>query len=42
LVRLSWLAHDHPEIPQIEINPLLVRADGAYALDIRTVPQTPA
>lgn len=35
LVRLSWLAHDHPEISQIEVNPLRVLSHGAIALDVR-------
>jgi acetate---CoA ligase (ADP-forming) len=35
LVRLSWLVSDHPEISEIEINPLRVLSRGAVALDIR-------
>jgi acetate---CoA ligase (ADP-forming) len=35
LVRLSWLAFDHPEIREIEINPLCVLREGAYAVDVR-------
>ena len=35
LVRLSWLAIDHPEISEIEINPLRVHSHGAIALDTR-------
>ncbi len=35
LVRLSWLACDHPELSEIEINPLRVPAVGAIAVDIR-------
>jgi acetyltransferase len=35
LVALSWLAHDHPEVKEIEINPLRVLAKGAFALDVR-------
>ncbi|HEX8992427.1 MAG TPA: acetate--CoA ligase family protein [Anaerolineales bacterium] len=37
LVRLSWLAYDHPEIREIEINPLRVLREGAVALDVRVV-----
>jgi len=35
LVRLSILAGEHPEIAEIEINPLLVLEDGAVAVDVR-------
>jgi acetyl coenzyme A synthetase (ADP forming)-like protein len=35
LVRLSQLAHDFPEIAEIEINPLCVLAKGAVAVDVR-------
>ncbi len=35
LVRLSELACDHPEITEIEINPLRVLAHGAVAVDVR-------
>jgi acetyltransferase len=35
LVRLSWLAIDHPEISEIEINPLRVLREGAVAVDVR-------
>ncbi|MCI0713337.1 MAG: acetate--CoA ligase family protein [Chloroflexi bacterium] len=33
--RLSHIAVNHPEIAEIEINPLIVRDDGAYAVDMR-------
>jgi acetyltransferase len=35
LVRLSHLATEHPEIAEIEINPLRVLKKGVVALDIR-------
>ncbi|MFZ5822089.1 MAG: acetate--CoA ligase family protein [Chloroflexota bacterium] len=35
LVRLSQLAEEHPEITEIEINPLRALAKGAAALDVR-------
>ena len=38
LMRLSWLAYEHPEIDQIEINPLRVLPRGAFALDVRGSP----
>ncbi|MWD27363.1 GNAT family N-acetyltransferase [Aquicoccus sp. SCR17] len=43
LMRLSQLAADFPEITELDINPLLVDADGAIALDARiAVEKTPA
>ena len=35
LIKLSWLACDHPEIKEIEINPLCVLSKGAIAVDVR-------
>jgi acetyltransferase len=35
LLRLSALAHAHPEIAEIEINPLRVLEKGAVAVDVR-------
>jgi acyl-CoA synthetase (NDP forming) len=37
LVRLSILAEEHPEISEIEINPLRVLDKGAVAIDVRIV-----
>jgi len=37
LVRLSYLAADFPEIAELDINPLLVTAEGITALDARVV-----
>jgi acetyltransferase len=38
LIRLSWLACEHSEISEIEINPLRVLTKGVVALDIRGGP----
>ncbi len=35
LIKLSWLAHEHPEIQEIEINPVRALAKGAVAVDVR-------
>ncbi len=35
LMRLSWLAYEHPELKEVEINPLRVLESGAVALDVR-------
>jgi acetyltransferase len=35
LVRLSHLAADHPEIAEIEVNPLRVLSKGVVAIDVR-------
>jgi acetyltransferase len=35
LMRLSHLANEHPEIAEIEINPLRVLSDGVVAIDVR-------
>jgi acetyl coenzyme A synthetase (ADP forming)-like protein len=35
LIKLSWLAHEHPEIEEIEINPVRALAQGAVAVDVR-------
>ena len=35
LIRLSWLVHEHPELSEIELNPLRVLDRGAYAVDVR-------
>jgi len=35
LVKLSHLANEHPEITEIEINPLRVQSKGTVAIDVR-------
>ena len=35
MIRLSYLVADHPEIRELDINPLLVTAESAVALDAR-------
>lgn len=35
LIKLSWLAHDCPEIQEIEINPVRALKKGAVAVDVR-------
>jgi acetyltransferase len=35
LINLSWLVSEHPEITEIEINPLRVLSTGAVAIDVR-------
>ena len=37
VVRLSWLAYDHPEFREIEINPLRALDHGAIAVDVRLI-----
>jgi acetyltransferase len=38
LLKLSRLVMDHPEIEEIEINPLRVLTNGAVAVDVRIKP----
>ncbi|MEU6981891.1 acetate--CoA ligase family protein [Streptomyces sp. NPDC046324] len=40
--RITTVAAAHPEIAELEVNPLLVRPDGALALDARAVLAPPA
>lgn len=37
VMRLSYLASDNPAVTELDINPLLVAADGTIALDARAV-----
>ncbi|HXH96957.1 MAG TPA: acetate--CoA ligase family protein, partial [Gaiellaceae bacterium] len=34
---LSYFAAAHPEVAEVEVNPLLVRSEGAVGLDARIV-----
>lgn len=42
IARITAVAAAHPEIAELECNPLLVSPSGALALDARTVPALPA
>jgi len=35
LVRIGWLAEQFPEIVELDLNPLMTSADGAFAADFR-------
>ena len=35
LLRLSALAEEHPEVVDVEMNPVFARADGVEAVDVR-------
>ena len=35
LLRLSSLVNDHPEIAEVEMNPVFARPDGVEAVDVR-------
>ena len=35
LTRLSQLVHDHPEIAELDLNPMIVRPEGVQAVDAR-------
>lgn len=37
LIRLSYLIADHPEICELDVNPLLATSDGVIALDARVI-----
>jgi acyl-CoA synthetase (NDP forming) len=41
LLRLSRLAVDHPDIAEVDLNPIIARPDGVVAVDarIRIIPQ---
>jgi acyl-CoA synthetase (NDP forming) len=41
LAALSRAAAAHPELAELEVNPLLVTPAGAVALDARAIPATP-
>jgi succinyl-CoA synthetase beta subunit len=42
LLRLSALAEAHPEIAELECNPLVVSPEGAVAVDVRARVETPS
>ena len=35
LIRLAKLASDHPEITEVDLNPVIARPDGLVAVDAR-------
>jgi acyl-CoA synthetase (NDP forming) len=41
LLRLSRLAEDHPDIAELDLNPIIARPDGVVAVDarVRVIPQ---
>jgi acetate---CoA ligase (ADP-forming) len=42
VVRISWLAANHPEIAGLDLNPVIVSPDGAVAVDARVRVERPA
>jgi acyl-CoA synthetase (NDP forming) len=42
VVRISWLAANHPEIAELDLNPVIVSPDGAVAVDARVRVERPA
>jgi len=41
VARVSAVAAAHPELAELEVNPVLATPDGAIALDARAVPVAP-
>jgi acyl-CoA synthetase (NDP forming) len=42
VVRVGWLAANHPEVVELDLNPVIVSADGAVAVDARVRVERPA
>jgi acetyl coenzyme A synthetase (ADP forming)-like protein len=42
VVRVGWLAANHPEIAELDLNPVIVSPDGAVAVDARVRVERPA
>ena len=42
VARISWLAANHPEIAELDLNPVIVSPDGAVAVDARVRVERPA
>jgi acetyl coenzyme A synthetase (ADP forming)-like protein len=42
VVRVGWLAANHPEIAELDLNPVVVSPDGAMAVDARVRVERPA
>jgi acyl-CoA synthetase (NDP forming) len=41
VVRIGWLAANHPEIAELDLNPVVVSGDGAVAVDARVRVERP-
>ena len=37
ILQVSAFAHEHPEIAELDLNPVFARPDGAIAVDARVV-----
>ena len=42
VVRIGWLAANHPEIAELDLNPVIVAPTGAMAVDARVRVERPA
>jgi hypothetical protein len=41
-VRISWLAANHPEVAELDLNPVIVAPTGATIVDARVRLERPA
>ena len=42
VVRIGWLAANHPELAELDLNPVVVSPGGAVAVDARVRVERPA